>query len=527
MTDPLSILIIEDSEDDRLLYRRALTENSVHAYHIVEAENGEQGLERLTEARPDCVLLDYSLPGRNGVEVLKRIRTRLPFLPVVMLTGQGNETVAVAAMREGAQDYIAKSTVTSEALERVVRVAIAHAAMQQRIHDQRAALEIFSHALAHDLKEPTHTIVCFTELLMKHETLSERGSGYAGHVLRAGERMQRLINAVFDYTLLNANEQKYVESCDMGVVLEEAKENLGQLIRSESPVITADVLPQLLAHRTQLLQLLQNLLSNAIHHGGKGVAIHVGAEEKPDHWKFFVCDNGPGIAPQYLSKIFDPFKRMASDPKRRGLGMGLAISQRIVELHGGKIWCESTPGISTTFFFTLAKPAAATDAAITSVSRAPAVSNVVSDRHNGLARMLLVDDNEADLALNRIMLIEQSRMQCEILTASNGETALNTLQKAVEQQNPIDLALLDINMPVMSGFELLAQLQLQNLMQHTTVVMCSTSAYDIDRKMALSMGAAGYLTKPPQFGELKAILKKSANLQLREESGKLALLRAA
>jgi signal transduction histidine kinase/DNA-binding response OmpR family regulator len=90
---------------------------------------------------PDCVLLDYSLPGRNGIEVLKRLRASHPFLPVAMLTGQGNETVAVAAMQEGAQNYISKSSITPETLQRAVCVSIEHCAMQKRIFEQRSALE--------------------------------------------------------------------------------------------------------------------------------------------------------------------------------------------------------------------------------------------------------------------------------------------------------------------------------------------------------------------------------------------------
>src|SRR5438105_1909037 len=106
MNESMRILIIDDSEDDRLLYRRTLQKSTDATYGISEANEGEEGLKRIQEASPACVLLDYSLPGRNGIEVLKRIRSKHPFIPVVMLTGQGNENVAVAAMQQGAQNYI-------------------------------------------------------------------------------------------------------------------------------------------------------------------------------------------------------------------------------------------------------------------------------------------------------------------------------------------------------------------------------------------------------------------------------------
>jgi signal transduction histidine kinase/DNA-binding response OmpR family regulator len=141
MAEPIKVLIIDDSDDDQLLYRRALTKGADTAYEITGAQDGDAGLARMADVEPDCVLLDYSLPGRNGIEVLKRLRASHPFLPVAMLTGQGNETVAVAAMQEGAQNYISKSSITPETLQRAVCVSIEHCAMQKRIFEQRSALE--------------------------------------------------------------------------------------------------------------------------------------------------------------------------------------------------------------------------------------------------------------------------------------------------------------------------------------------------------------------------------------------------
>jgi len=141
MASSIRVLIIDDSPDDQLLYRRALTKGAEIIYDIVGAENGDDGLARMADISPDCVLLDYSLPGRNGIEVLKRLRQHHPFLPVAMLTGQGNEAVAVAAIQEGAQNYISKSSITPETLQRAVCVSIEHCAMQKRIFEQRSALE--------------------------------------------------------------------------------------------------------------------------------------------------------------------------------------------------------------------------------------------------------------------------------------------------------------------------------------------------------------------------------------------------
>jgi signal transduction histidine kinase/DNA-binding NarL/FixJ family response regulator len=141
MAEAIKVLIIDDSDDDQLLYRRALNKAVDAKFEIIGAQDGEDGFARMADVTPDCVLLDYSLPGRNGIEVLKRLRANHPFLPVAMLTGQGNETVAVAAMQEGAQNYISKSSITPETLQRAVCVSIEHCAMQKRIFEQRSALE--------------------------------------------------------------------------------------------------------------------------------------------------------------------------------------------------------------------------------------------------------------------------------------------------------------------------------------------------------------------------------------------------
>jgi signal transduction histidine kinase/DNA-binding response OmpR family regulator len=148
MKSPIRILVIDDSEDDRALYRRALKKSEAAFYDIIEAESGEEGLVRIGEMPPACVLLDYSLPGHDGIEVLKRLHLSHPFVPVVMLTGQGNEIIAVKAMQEGAQNYISKAKITPESLQSAIRVAIDHCVMEHRIHEQHESLQKHTRELA-------------------------------------------------------------------------------------------------------------------------------------------------------------------------------------------------------------------------------------------------------------------------------------------------------------------------------------------------------------------------------------------
>ncbi len=523
----MKILIIDDNEDDRLLYRRSLQKEADQGYDIVEAEDGEAGLKIIDAQSPECVLLDYSLPGRNGIEVLKRIRSQHTFIPVVMLTGQGNEAIAVNAIHEGAQNYITKSTITPEAIQRVIRVAVEHCAMEKRIHEQRAALEIFTRALAHDLKEPVRTIKSFMDLLGAHKAFSEKEKGYLTYIQNAADRMDTLIDTVYFYTRLDgASEQVGKEMCSMSAVLEEAKENIRQLITERRAAITSDALPEVYVNRTHLLQIFQNLLCNAIRHCDKDPVIHIHAVRRADEWLVHVTDNGPGVEENYRSQMFEPFKRVVRH-KEQGLGLGLAICKKIVESYGGKIWYEPASDRGAVFLFTLPQATSG------KVGVNSAVSNVSSDKKPAdndpgrIASIMLVEDSEADIELTKILLIEQENLSCHLLVAHDASEALTMLHAAETEKRGVDLILLDINMPGMDGFDLLKKMQAEETLRAIPVVMCTTSTYDKDMDKAKALGAVGYLHKPADLSKLRPVIAQLSSVQLRQEKKGYTLLRAA
>jgi light-regulated signal transduction histidine kinase (bacteriophytochrome) len=133
-------------------------------------------------------------------------------------------------------------------------------------------------------------------------------------------------------------------------------DSLQASVAAEHATVTFDPLPTVLGDATQLGQLLQNLVANAIKYRGKQPPrIHVSAAERPHEWLFSVRDNGIGIAPEYFERIFIIFQRLHTIEEYGGTGIGLAICKKIVERHGGRIWVESKPGEGTTFFFTIPK----------------------------------------------------------------------------------------------------------------------------------------------------------------------------
>lgn len=525
MAEQVRLLVIDDSEDDRLLYKRVLTKTPDAQYVIEEADDGERGIALLDANAPDCVLLDYSLPGRNGLDILKKIRLKHPFAPVLMLTGQGNETVAVMAMQLGAQNYISKSSISPEHLHRAIQIAIAHCTMQQRLHEQRLSLEIFTRALAHDLNEPVRTIRSFLSIVSKSELLSDQGRQHFEFIQKAADRMGHLINAVYDYTRLDMSaEQDGLEMCDCNVLLAEAQADLGELIADQRTIISASPLPLVAANASRLRQVFQNLLSNAIRHCPPGTVIDVSAKEQGPGHVFTIADTGPGVEPALRDKIFDPFSRHSRHGPK-GLGMGLAICKRIVESRGGKIWCEPSAAGGAAFVFTLPRDArpSETIAGAAQTELRPSAEKV---GNGDLATILVVDDDEASIELTRIMLLESSSLHCQLISASTGEEALHHIRSSQRDGASIDLMLLDINMPLMDGFQVLEELRkLESAAP--PVLMCSTSRYDKDVARARMLGASGYLDKPPNLQTLMPYLGALPHLLLSSDESGYTLRRVA
>jgi len=160
----LSILIIDDSEDDRDVFERLLSQDP-KINRIDKAEASKEGLQLYQATQPDCVLLDYDLPGHDGLDTLKSIKNVDRYASVVMLTGQGSEDVAVAAMKAGASDYVIKDTISAVGLRRAVNNAIDKTMLEQKIDDQQEEQELFVRTLLHDARAPLRHISTFSQLL--------------------------------------------------------------------------------------------------------------------------------------------------------------------------------------------------------------------------------------------------------------------------------------------------------------------------------------------------------------------------
>ena len=219
-----------------------------------------------------------------------------------------------------------------------------------------ADLERFAFAASHDLQEPLRMVTTYTQLLSRtyRDKVGEEAEQFVTYVETGALRMRALIKDLLSYSTVIHTQEKNHRHTDMNAIMFVVLGNLHVLIKENGAVVTNDPLPAVTGDETQLVQLLQNLVSNAIKYQRPGTAarIHVSAEMTDTMYQFAVRDNGVGIAEQYRQTVFGLFKRLHGK-EIPGSGIGLALCKRIVELHGGKIWVESVPGDGATFRFTL------------------------------------------------------------------------------------------------------------------------------------------------------------------------------
>ena len=236
-------------------------------------------------------------------------------------------------------------------MENADKLLRANEALQQSNSD----LEQFAYAASHDLQEPLRMVAIYSQLLQQEYQgrLDEQARCYIGFAVNGARRMEALLKDLLFYSRVSSAPANGLETVDANHALKIALLNLEGAIRDSHAVVESRGLPELAIPELHLVQLLQNLISNAIKYRGRTApCIRIQAQRDGLRWRFSVRDNGIGIEPQYLTQIFGVFKRLHGQ-EYEGTGIGLAMCQKIVERNGGHIWVESEPGKGSTFLFTL------------------------------------------------------------------------------------------------------------------------------------------------------------------------------
>jgi PAS domain S-box-containing protein len=219
-----------------------------------------------------------------------------------------------------------------------------------------AELEQFAYVASHDLQEPLRAVSGCVQLLQQRYQgqLDARADELIAHTVDGSSRMQTLIRDLLAYARVSTRGRE-LEPIDSETVLKEALSNLATVIQESRGVVTHGPLPTVAADPTQLLQVFQNLVGNALkYRGNRPPEVRIDAEHRAGAWQFTVRDNGIGIEPQYFERIFGIFQRLHTRKEYPGTGIGLALCKKIIERHGGRIWVTSQPGEGSAFCFTIA-----------------------------------------------------------------------------------------------------------------------------------------------------------------------------
>ena len=355
----LRILIVEDDPSDVELVCHTLRSGGCHADCDVVQTAGEFAAA-IGKETYDLVLSDYHLPAWNGMETVEILRHSGVDIPVVMVSGALGESKAVECIKQGASDYVLKDDLgrLPGAVGRALRekgLREAHRQTQQELARSNRDLEQFAYVASHDLQEPLRMVAAYTQLLAERYQgkLDANADKYIGYAVGGALRMQALVQDLLTFSRVGRTGRN-LRPVDMNGVVQLALSNLQAAMRETNAHVDYQQLPQVIVDATQMVQLLQNLIANALKfHGQEVPHIFITAERGEREWIFSVRDNGIGIAPEHIETVFIIFKRLHTHEEYPGSGIGLAICKRIVEQHGGRIWVESRPGQGSTFKFSI------------------------------------------------------------------------------------------------------------------------------------------------------------------------------
>jgi signal transduction histidine kinase len=361
----IRVLLIDDDEDDFVLTRDLLGQCRGIRAELEWAPDSGTGLDLIRRGRHDAYLLDYLIDGRTGLDLLTALQGEEWIGPIIILTGQGDHDIDMAAMDRGACDYLTKDRLDSESLERSIRYAITQARTLRELRTTADALretnrelEAFTYSVSHDLRAPLRAIDGYSHLL--NESLSSQLDPESIRRLDLVRRNVHRMSGLIDDLLMLSRAGRAALRCAPISTHELAQRvTLAELDRWAGPPVELEIepMPEAWADAGLLEQVYHNLVANALKYGAPDdpIRMRLGSTRLDDETVYFVEDNGIGFDMKDATRIFDPFLRLQGRGDIEGSGVGLSIVQRIVRRHGGRAWAESNPGQGARFCFTLAQ----------------------------------------------------------------------------------------------------------------------------------------------------------------------------
>ena len=529
---PVQILLIEDNPGDARLIKEFLGETG-RAFELDWVDSLSKGLKRLDGK--DAILLDLTLPDSIGLDTFRKIHFEAPALPIIVLTGNDDDALSSKALQEGAQDYLVKGQVSGQILARSIRYAIErkridealiseiskHKKLESELIIAKEAAEEavkakadFLANMSHELRTPMNSIIGFTSLLLD-DSLTPDQKEFLEGIRNGGEALLTLISDILDFTRIEKDKMELErqplslrhcieESLDMVEVQAGQKGlKLGYCIDEDTP-------DTIIEDQGRLRQVLVNLLSNAVKFTDEGeVSVSVSSEAIRGEMRqilFEVKDTGIGIPEDKMDRLFQPFDQLerSISHKRDGIGLGLAISRRLVELMDGVIWAESIPGQGSVFGFTI--QAEAIPGKQLDLGKRVLDNAIQSPLEQKPLRILVAEDNPSN---QKVLLNMLRRLGYRPEAVADGREVLQALEI-----RPYDLILMDVKMPEMDG--LAATRMIRRLRPGKGPKIVAITAYGLrgDRERCLEAGMDDYISKPVKLNELAKVVGKYEAFQV-------------
>jgi signal transduction histidine kinase len=514
-TEPDGRLLVVDDEENLRITTAAILEKD--GYIVDVAASGDEAISLLKDFDYDLVLTDLHMENGDGLSVLSQIRRQSPLTISVVLTGFASVESAIAALQEGAYDYLVKPC-DIDSMRHTIRRGVDHRRLmlaeqkaradleqlnrelESRIEERTAELrllneeladanrakDVFLATLSHELRTPLTPVVGWIKLL-RNGTLDSSGVAQALDAIERNAWLQsRLIDDLLDTSRIATGKLHFepqptdlnttVRSAVDTVLTLAASKKIELVVRlSESPIVVK-------AEPVRLQQIVWNLISNAIKFTETRGKVTVVTESNGTEAQITVEDTGIGIDPEFLPHVFDRFRQADGSTSRMhgGLGLGLAIAHALTKMHGGSLQAHSGGrGHGSRFVLKLQ---------VEKDASAP-VETPTEKQHPLLGmKVLIVEDSADTLALLKTIFAQQG---AQVLTAATAAEALSVLQSTKP-----NIILSDIGMPDTDGFELLKRIREAPDLTATPAIAISGYASEADRKQALAVGYHALVAKP-------------------------------
>jgi signal transduction histidine kinase len=508
-------LLVVDDEESLRITTAAIFENEGYIVHT--ASSGDEAIALLSEGDYDLVLTDLHMEGGEGLSVLNQIRRQAPLTISVVLTGFASVESAIAALQEGAYDYLVKPC-DIESMKHTIRRGVEHRRLmlaeqkarmdlrqlnldlERRIEERTAELkhlnlelaeanrakDVFLATLSHELRTPLTPVVGWIKLL-RSGTLDEKSVAQALDAIERNAWLQsRLIDDLLDTSRIATGKLHFEpKATDLNIVVKAAVDTVRSSAATRNIDLSLSLWPAsliVMGEPVRLQQIAWNLVSNAIKFTEPGGKVRVATGLNGTQAYLEVVDTGVGIEAEFLPHVFDRFRQADGSTSRRhgGLGLGLAIADALAKMHGGNLEAASDGvGQGSRFIFRIAV-----------APTGKAVPETVDQKVHSLEGLdvLIVEDSTDTLDLLSLIF---SREGANVTTAAS---AAEALQNAVIKRPHIIVS--DIGMPDTDGYELLEQLRLLPGLHNVPAIAVSGYASEEDRERALAVGYLALVPKP-------------------------------